>query len=72
MDFNTDVLYTPHEVQQILRIGRNTIYSLLKSGILPSMKIGGYKIRKSELEAFVEKYQGFNLSDLKHITKVTD
>ena len=35
----TDVV-TPKQLQQMLGIGRNTVYELLRAGIIPSVKVG--------------------------------
>lgn len=46
---NRDVL-TTQEVMKILRISKNTLYKLLQSGEIPSIKIGSkYIIRKDKL-----------------------
>lgn len=47
---------TPEEVAQELRLGRTQVFALLKSGALPSFQIGRLRrIRRSDLEAFVEQ-----------------
>ena len=48
-----DVL-TPEEVQTFLSVGRNTIYNLLKSGELQSIRIGKlYRIPKPYLMQYL-------------------
>lgn len=43
--------YTPHEVAEILRISYKTVYKLLKSGKLESIKIGAhYRVPASAIE----------------------
>ena len=43
-------LLTPDEARQVLRISRNGMYDLLKSGALPSLKYGRLiRIRKTVL-----------------------
>lgn len=42
------------DVQKALRIGRSTAYKLLKSGALPSMRVGSkYRVPKPYLLQFV-------------------
>ena len=49
-----DVL-TPTECQNILLVGRNTIYALLKNNIIKSIKIGKqYRIPKSSLQNYLD------------------
>ena len=39
------------------------VYKLQKSGLLKFMKIGRWKVRKVTLEAFLEKWDGWDISD---------
>ncbi|MEX6493382.1 helix-turn-helix domain-containing protein [Fusobacterium animalis] len=49
-----DVL-TVKEVREILRIGMNNIYQMLKSGELKSIKIGRvYKIKKEDVVEYIK------------------
>ncbi len=49
-----DVL-KPNEAQEVLGIGRNAIYDLLKNGTLPSIRIGKlYRIPKKALQNYIE------------------
>ena len=49
----SDVL-RPEDIQEILQIGRNTVYSYLATGKIRSIKIGGkYRIPKLYLMAFI-------------------
>ncbi len=44
---------TPKDLQRELQIGEKLAYRLLKSGEIPSIRVGGvYRIRRSQLEAF--------------------
>jgi excisionase family DNA binding protein len=46
---------TPEEAAKILNIGMNSIYSLLRSGNLSSVKIGKqYRITKNNLIKFLD------------------
>lgn len=48
-----DVL-TPAECQNILLVGRNTIYNLLQNNVIKSIKIGKqYRIPKSSLQNYL-------------------
>ena len=39
------------------------VYSLIKSGLLPALKLGSYKIRKSALLNFLENNEGKDLTN---------
>lgn len=54
----------------MLGVGRVKIYELIKSGVLPALNIGGLKVRKETLEQFLEKYEGYDLSECTNIKKV--
>ncbi len=58
-----EMLYTVPEVAEILKTNVQYVYRLEKAGLLTFLKIGRYKCRKSTLEQFLEKYDGFDLTD---------
>lgn len=47
------MLYTVSEVAKLLKVNRNFIYTLINSGELKAVKIGSLKIRKVDLEEYV-------------------
>lgn len=54
LDDYPDVL-TPTECQNILLVGRNTIYKLLQNNVIKAVKIGKqYRIPKSSLQNYLE------------------
>lgn len=63
-------IYTVQEVAKILRVGKNKVYDIIHAGLLPYLKIGGIKVRESELEEFVKKYSGYDLTDTRNILKI--
>ena len=58
-----EMLYTVPEVAAILKTNVDYIYKLRKAGLIRFVKIGRLKCRKSTLEEFLEKYEGYDLSD---------
>lgn len=62
-----DELYTVKEVSGILKVGVHTVYDLIKTGLLPALKLGSLKVRRVSLMQFLEKYDGMDLSDLQDI-----
>lgn len=65
-----DILYTVKETSKILKTNTDYVYSLIKKGYLRCLKLGSYKIRKSTIEEFLAKYEGFDLSDLDNIKEL--
>ncbi|MBM7807734.1 excisionase family DNA binding protein [Geodermatophilus bullaregiensis] len=50
------LLLTPEEAAQVLRIGRTTIYALMKAGDLRPVHIGrSCRISRAELERYVRR-----------------
>lgn len=50
--------YTVPEVAQHLRLGRTTVYRLIGTGELPSIKVGGSRrVTASALQVFLEGLQ---------------
>lgn len=53
LDSYNDVLM-PKDIQEILHVGRNTVYSYLANGTIKSIRIGGkYRIPKVYLMDFL-------------------
>ena len=59
----TEMLYTVSEVAKILKTNTDYVYKLQRAGILKFLKLGSLKCRKSTLEEFLEKYDGYDLAD---------
>jgi excisionase family DNA binding protein len=52
------LLLTPEEAAKVLRIGRTTVYALMKSGELRPVHIGrSCRISQAEVERFVRRLQ---------------
>lgn len=43
---------------------------LIKKGLLKGMVLGRLKVRASALEEFLEKYEGYDLTDVENIKKM--
>ena len=57
------MLYTVKEVSEILKTCPAYVYKLRDAGLLKFLKLGSFKCRKAELERFLEKYEGYDLTD---------
>ncbi len=64
------MLYTVAETSKILKTNTSYIYSLIKLGFLPAIKLGSYKIRKSSIEKFLQEYENKDLTDLTNIKEL--
>lgn len=62
-----DVLYTVAETAKLLKTNPNYVYELIKKGLLPALKLGSWKIRRTSLLEFLEKHEGQDLTDLNNI-----
>lgn len=58
-----DILYTVPEVAKLIKTNTGYVYNLIKAGLLPVLKLGNMKIRKSSLLEFLQKYEGHDLTD---------
>lgn len=63
------MLYTIKEVSEILKTNVTYVHRLRKSGLLPCIKLGAYKVRKEALESFLERYEGYDLTDPEAVTE---
>lgn len=57
------MLYTMKETAEILKTNVTYVHRLRKTGLLPCIKLGTYKVRKEALEAFLKKYEGCDLTE---------
>ena len=62
------ILYTVKEVSELLHTNTTYVYSLIKIGLLPVMKLGTYKIRKDSLNKFIKDCEGKDLTDPNNIS----
>ena len=58
-----NMLLTVPEVAEVLKTNDEYVYRLQKAGLLRFMKIGRWKCRRSSLEEFLQKYDGYDISD---------
>lgn len=65
-----EVLYTVQEVAAILKTNVEYVYRLQRAGVLKFLKIGRLKCRRSTLEAFLERYEGMDVTDPENITEL--
>ena len=48
-------LYSVIEVSKMLGIGKAKVYELINSGQLPSLRLGGLKVRSEAIDEFLNK-----------------
>lgn len=56
-------LLTVPEVAKILKTNTAYVYKLKNAGLLKFMQLGRLKCRRETLDAFIDKYEGYDLSD---------
>ena len=64
---NETMVYTVKEVAAILHSSPNYVYTLIRKGYLPVVRLGSIKILKRSLEKFLIENQGKDLSNLEDI-----
>lgn len=65
-----EILYTVRETATLLKVNVDTVHKLRKSGVLPFLKLGQYKVRKQALNDFLEKYEGMDLTNPYEIKEI--
>lgn len=62
-----DILYTVPEVSKLIKTNKTYVYTLINLGLLPALKLGSLKVRRTSLLEFLERFEGKDLSDLGNI-----
>ncbi|MHB9949159.1 transcriptional regulator [Clostridium botulinum] len=65
-----EYLYTVDEVASILKVNKNTVYELIRSGNLIALKLGRLKITKATLLKFLRDFNGKDLTNLEDIKEL--
>ena len=61
------LLYTVKETAYVLGCNVHLVYNLVNKGLLPALKLGSLKIRKTSIEKFLDEYDGMDLTNLDNI-----
>jgi len=75
---NVPIVHSIPETAKILKTNKNTVYSLVKMGLLKYIDLGDKKISDKEIWRFVDKYENENvdlnqmISDWKQDRKLED
>lgn len=62
-----EVLYKVSEVAKLLKTNSTYVYDLINKGYLPALKLGSYKVRRTALLEFLQKYEGKDLTNLNKV-----
>lgn len=61
-----DELLTVAEVSEILGVGKNFANMLVQNGVIRGLRLNGMKVRRRELEAWMQAMEGMDLADPFH------
>lgn len=61
-----DALLSVTQVATILGVGKNYANMLVQSGIIRSLQLNGRKVRRRELEDWMKRMEGMDLTDPAH------
>ena len=64
------ILYTVKEVSELIHTNQAYVYSLIKAGLLPVLKLGSYKIRREALMSFLADNEGMDLTDPANVKSI--
>lgn len=71
IDF-TPVLHNIADTARLIGCNISYVHKLRKSGLLPVIKLGSYKVRHDALVGFLAKYEGWDLTDPEHPVQLSD
>lgn len=63
-------LLTVAEVAKILRCNKNFVYKLNQAGLLRFMKLGALKCTEASVQDFLQKYDGFDVTNPFEVKKL--
>lgn len=63
-------LHTVPEVAQLLGVNKNAVYDLIKKGHLQALKLGRLKVSTFEIEDFMKRNTGMDMSDLDNVQQL--
>lgn len=63
-----DILFTAKETAKLLKTDEPTVRRLINKRLLKALKLGRLKIRKAEIDRFLEWAEGKDLSNLDNVT----
>lgn len=64
-----EYLYTIQEVSKLLKVNINAVYELINTGHLKAIKYGRIKVPAFEIEDFLRRNLGKDLSDLSNVVE---
>lgn len=67
-----DVVYTISELAKLLKCNATYVGQLRRAKLLPFLKLGCYKCRRSALDEFLKKYEGYDLTDPFHVIPINE
>lgn len=69
-DNQQQMLHTIAETAKILHVNISFVHRLRRTGLLPAIKLGCWKVRDDALREFLRKYEGWDISDPDHPVKL--
>ena len=57
------MMFTVPEAAGLLGVSKDIAYELIKAGLLVPLKFKSYRISEAELDRFINKWNGWDLSD---------
>ena len=67
---NEKILYTVKEVSELIHTNQAYVYSLIRAGLLPVLKLGSYTVRKEALTKFLAENEGKDLTDPRNVNTI--
>jgi excisionase family DNA binding protein len=65
-----DILYTVSEVAKLIKTNPAYVYKLINAGHLRVLKLGSLKVRRTTLLEFLEKNEGYDLTNPHDVTQI--
>lgn len=70
LPLDREIILTIPQAAQLIHTNQQRVRNLIKAGYIKALKLGEMKIRRQELDRFLEEAEGYDLNDLDDVKTI--
>ena len=70
LPLDREIILTIPQAAQLIHTNQQRVRSLIRAGYIKALKLGELKIRRQELDRFLEEAEGYDLNDLDDVKTI--